>query len=207
MIRKVLFACVGMLVVTGAPAARAEMVTTEQALSEMSIGKKDAPVTILAFESLTCPHCATFHANAYPKLKKEYVDTGKVRIVFVDYPLNARAMVGSMLARCTGPERYVAMTEIMFKTQAEWAGIPDGKEFLNAMGRIGGMGGLTAEDVDKCLKDRVLYEGIRKRQMDAQKKYKIESTPTFIIGDKRIEGAQPFEQFEAILKPMVEKTQ
>ena len=211
MIRKVLFGLVAMaastIVLVGPFAVRAELASTEVALGEMSVGKKDAPVTILAFESLTCPHCASFHKGALPKLMKNYIEPGKVRIVFIDYPLGARAMVGSMLARCTGPERYFGMTEIMFKTQADWAGIRGRKEFFDAMRRIARMGGLSDEEFEKCMNNRELFNGIRKQQADAQKKHKINSTPTFVIGDKRIDGAQPFEAFDAVLKPMVEKKQ
>lgn len=184
-----------------APApVRAAMVSTEEALAEKSLGKKDAPITILAFESLTCPHCASFHSGAWPRIKKEYIDTGKARFVYSDFPLNDLAAVASMVARCTGKERYFGMIEMLFKTQETWA---RSKQPLKALGQIARMGGLSDKEFQACVRNDDLYRGIRARQREMHKKYKIESTPTFVINGKKIVGAQPFEEFDRLMKPML----
>lgn len=184
-----------------APApVRAAMVSTEEALAEKSLGKKDAPITILAFESLTCPHCASFHSGAWPRIKKEYIDTGKARFVYSDFPLNDLAAVASMVARCTGKERYFGMIEMLFKTQETWA---RSKQPLKALGQIARMGGLSDKEFQACVRNDALYRGIRARQREMNKKYKIERTPTFVINGKKIVGAQPFEEFDRLMKPMV----
>ena len=184
-----------------APApAQAAMVSTEEALAEKVLGKKDAPITILAFESLTCSHCASFHSGAWPRIKKEYIDTGKARYVYSDFPLDDLAAVAAMVARCTGKERYFGMIEILYKSQETWA---RSKEPLKALGRIGRMGGLSDQEFQACVRNDDLYRGIRARQREMQEKYKIESTPTFIINGKRIIGPQPFEEFDRLMKPMV----
>ena len=121
--------------------ANAEVATVEQALSEMSIGSADAPVTLHEYSSLTCPHCATFHAEALPQIKKNYVDTGKVRIVFHDFPLDNLALAAVALARCAGPKRNVEFFDMLYQTQADWSRSDQPQAALTA-GRNGvGSGG------------------------------------------------------------------
>lgn len=209
MIRNTLSAIAAlMLIALAATPARAEIVSTEKALSEMALGKKDAPVVIYAFESLTCPHCKSFHDNAYKQIKTKYVETGKVRIVFKDYPLNGQAFYGTLVARCLGPDRYVGMTDILFENQAQWAGF-GGDKFFQTLAQYARLAGMSDEDFKKCIGNKELIEGVQKAQKEYNDKYKIESTPTFIIGTpnkmdttdaKRIEGAQPFATFEAAIK-------
>ncbi|MEQ8695744.1 MAG: DsbA family protein [Bauldia litoralis] len=200
-----------MLIAVAAIPARAENVSTEKALGEMSLGKKDAPVVIYAFESLTCPHCKAFHDNAYKKIKTEYVDTGKVRIVFKDYPLNGQAFYGTLVARCLGPDRYVGMTEMLFENQAKWAGF-GGDKFFQTLAGYARLAGMTEADFKKCINDKALIDGVQAAQKEYNAKYKIQSTPTFVIGTpktidtdaaKRIEGAQSFEIFEGAIKSVL----
>ena len=185
-----------------APAARAEMVSTEQALGEMSLGKKDAPVTILAFESLTCPHCAAFHAGAYKQIRKEYIDTGKARIVYRDFPLDQRAFLASMMARCLGPAKYVTMIDTLFANQRSWAFV-GGNKFVATLGGYARLAGMTGAEFDKCIRDRKLAQGLFKQRQEDARKYNIRSTPTFIIGATRIEGAQPFDTFKKVIDPLI----
>lgn len=182
--------------------ARADIVSTEEALGEMSQGSKDAPVTILAFESLTCPHCASFHKGAYKKIKAEYIDTGKVRIVYRDFPLDQRAFIASMVARCLGPKGYVTMVNTLFENQNSWAFVP-GNRFVNTLGGYARLAGMSDADYQKCIRNRELAQGVFKMRQDAAKTYNIQSTPTFVIGNTRIEGAQPFEAFKKVIDPLV----
>ena len=178
-------------------------VTLKEALADKILGKPDAPITILAFESLTCPHCATFHRNTLPQLKKEYIDTGKAKMVFVDFPLDGRARLAAMLARCTGNERFFPVIELLFASQQQWATRPGIKEFMAELGRIGRFGGLDQAQFDSCMNSRELHDGIVSRQSEADKKYKIRSTPTFVINGQKVLGAQPFEVFDKVMKPLV----
>jgi len=175
-------------------------VTLEQALADKVLGKKDAPITILAFESLTCPHCASFHRNTLPQLKKEYIETGKAKLIFIDYPLDGRAMLASMLARCSGDERFFAIVEMLFGSQQTWGRAQD---VMGELGRIGRFGGMTEEEFKSCMANKALFDGIRKRQLAADKAHSIRSTPTFVINGKKLLGAQPFAEFDKIMKPMV----
>jgi protein-disulfide isomerase len=185
--------------------AAAAMADTTEALSEKVLGKADAPVTIQAFESLTCPHCAAFEKETMPEIKKEYIDTGKVKLVYNDYPLDGRALLAAMVARCAGDARYFGMIAILFGTQDSWAHAKTPEEFLAQLNKIARQGGLTDEEFSACTKNEALFNGIRERQQAADKKFNIDSTPTFLIGDQRIVGAQPFSEFKKIIDPMLPK--
>ena len=211
MIRKVLIG-LGLLMLAAAPQmaattaqAQAETFDMKAALGERSVGSKDAPVTILAFESLSCPHCAAFHAGAFPKIKKEYIDTGKVRIVFKDFPLNAPAFWASVMVRCMKPEQFLGMTEVLFEKQRVWLSAKSEKEFFDGLAQMGALAGLSREEFDKCRNNKPFVEGVLALRNAAEKQYKIQSTPTFIIGDKRIEGAESFAAFKAVIDPLLEK--
>jgi protein-disulfide isomerase len=190
------------LITALASPARAEMVSTEQALGEMSVGKKDAPVTIYAFESLTCPHCAAFHAGAYKQLRKVYIDTGKARIVYRDFPLDQRAFLASMVARCLGPAKYSTMIDTLFANQRTWAYV-SGNKFVATLGGYARLAGMTGAEYEKCIRDKKLAQGLFNQRRDAARMFNIRSTPTFIIGKTRIEGAQPFAAFKAVIDPLV----
>ena len=107
---------------------------------DMVVGSDDAPVTIIEYASMTCPHCADFHLNTYGKLKEAYIDTGKVRLVFREFPLDGLALQASMLARCAGPKRFFAFIDVLFTQQAGWARASDPMSALARIGRLGGVG-------------------------------------------------------------------
>lgn len=202
---KLLIFALPLLALAGLPAAAAEpmagRVTLKEAMADKVLGKKDAPITILAFESLTCGFCAAFHRNTLPQLKKEYIDTGKAKLVFIDYPLNGRAMLAAMLARCSGDDRFFAIVEMLFTSQSTWA---RSKDVMGELGRIGRFGGMTAEEFKSCMANKALFDGIRARQLAADKEHSIRSTPTFVINGKKLLGALPFTEFDKLMKPMVE---
>lgn len=195
------------LLLTLAP-ARAEIASVKEAMQEISYGKADAPIVIYAFESLSCPHCRQFHTGAWPKIKKEYVETGKVRFVLRDFPHNAQGFLGLLTARCMGPSRAKGMVEILFSNQSQWAFLGrDG--FYKALGRYARLGGMSDEDFKACLRSADIIKQIQANVKEAQTKYKINSVPGFLIGTlkqiengdaKRINGAQPFEVFDKVIK-------
>lgn len=199
------FTLAAAITLTAAQTGHAAAVDTTLALSERVLGDKNAPVTIQAFESLTCSHCAAFEKETLPEIKKTYIDTGKVKLVFNDFPLDGRAMLAAMVARCVAPERYFGMLNLLFMTQATWAAAKTPEAFLAQLNQVARQGGMTDEQFSACTKDEALFNGIRQRQEAADKQYDINSTPTFVIGDKRIVGAQPFAEFKKIIDPMLPK--
>lgn len=169
-------------------------------MSERILGKADAPVTIIEFASLTCPHCKDFEINTLPKLKAAYIDTGKVKLIYRDFPLDGRALLAAMVARCAPKDRYFAFLGALFRGQDTWARAQDP---LQALGQVARVGGMSQADFDACIKNEALFEAIKKDAAEAQSQYKIESTPTFIINGKKMDGAHSFESFEATIKPLL----
>jgi len=183
-----------------APAAKTAPI--EIGADEFIIGDAKAPVTIIEYASLTCPHCANFHVNILPKLKKSYIDTGKARLVYRDFPLDRLALSGSMMARCAGRERYLGFIDTMFRKQASWKAA---KDQLKALARIGLLGGISQKDFDACMKNKALEDQVMAMRLDAQNKFAIDSTPSFIINGKKYPGVVNFAGFEKILEPLLKQ--
>ena len=131
-------------------------VSAEAFVEEAVLGAADAPVTVIEYASMTCPHCAQFHAKAMPALKDEYIAKGKVRLVYRDFPLDAMALKAAMVARCGGEDRYFAFVDVIYGQQARWARSPDPVAALKQLVQIGG---LRAGEVDACLADKALEDG------------------------------------------------
>lgn len=201
-----------------APAlSRAAMLSNEELTAEMVLGDEAAPVTIYAYESLTCPHCAAFHRETLPKLKEQYIDSGKVKLVLRDNPLDGLSFRAHMLARCTGKDKYFSVIEVLFANRSP---IPDGQakpagyspqlvwtrpgEELRVLALIGRMTGLSQDDFDACMSNQELAKYIVRGIEEGSKSYGVQSTPTFVIdGKKQIVGAQPIEEFDKVLKPLL----
>ncbi len=182
--------------------ARAAIVSDEEAKAEMGLGKADAPVTMIEYSSLGCPHCAAFHLETLPQIKKDYIDTGKVRLVFRDFPLGTPALAASMIARCAGPKKFFGFIEIMFRSQPQWS---RSQNPMQALTKVARFGGLSGDDVQACLKRQTLLDHIRKIAEVGQNTHKVTSTPFFIIGDQTVSGAQPFDAFKKVLDKALSK--
>jgi len=179
-----------------AGSAQAQMASIEDALGELSIGSPDAPVTLHEYSSLTCPHCASFHTGALTEIKKNFVDTGKVRVVFHDFPLDNLALAGIALARCAGPERNVDFFDMLYQTQANWSGSDQPLQALTALARFYG---LSADDVMTCLSSDELLQTIQANRDRDSDLYGIQSTPSFMLEGKKIVGSMSYEDFEDVL--------
>ena len=163
----------------------------------LSIGSPDAKVTIKVFSSLTCPHCANFHTSTYEKLKKEYIDTGLVKFEHHPFPLDLAALNAEVIVRCQNniAKKFDLLTEVYDK-QKTWAVGSDIKRINELIKKVGLNFGLSNEKMDKCLKDERVQDEILEQRIEAQKKYKIESTPTIIINEKKYSGKIDYKQFK-----------
>ena len=168
-------------------------------LPEKALGKEDAPVTIVEYASMTCPHCAHFHETTLPELKKKYIDTGKARLVFREFPFDPRAEAGFMLARCSN-DNYFAMVEVLFKQQQTWATVDDAKA---ALLQIAKLAGFSQESFEACLTNQKLLEDVRAVSQRGSKDFGVDSTPTFFINGNRYPGALSIEQMSAIIDGML----
>jgi protein-disulfide isomerase len=188
--------------ITEAVAQSAPDVAKPVSLPEMALGPTGASVTITEYASMTCPHCAAFNEVVFPKIKSEYIDSGKVRYVFREFPLDAKAAAGSMLARCIAkddPNKYFAVVDLLFKQQNDWAM----KSTTDTLTRIGKQAGLSQQAVQDCLADQALLDKIVADQKYASEVLKVDSTPTFFINGERIRGEASFEEFDKRLKPLL----
>jgi protein-disulfide isomerase len=167
---------------------------------EQILGDPQAPVTIIEYASLTCPHCAQFHTEVLPGLKERYIVPGKVRMIYRDFPLDERALTAAALAHCAGPDRYFSFLDVLFQTQASWAQADD---YVAALKRLGKLGGLSEEQMDACLADQELTDGILRTRLDGQNEHQIGSTPTFIIDGQAYVGARDIEEFGKLIDPLV----
>jgi len=169
------------------------------ALPDKSMGKEDAPVTIVEYASMTCPHCAHFNDTTFPDLKKKYIDTGKVRYILREFPFDPRAEAGFMLARCAG-DNYFPMVDVLFKQQEQWAA---GNNTKDALLQISRLAGFTQESFNACLTDQKLLDQVRAVQKRGADEFKVDSTPTFFINGKTYKGAMSIAEMSAIIDPLL----
>ena len=167
---------------------------------DLALGDPDAPVTVIEFFSLTCPHCERFHKNVYNRLKPDYVDAGKVRFVFRDFPLNAPALQAAVLAHCAGRDRYFAFVDVLFQTFDDWATSGD---YTDKLAQIGELGGVSRERFDECLADQDLENAIFQSIQSAQAEYEVNSTPTLVVNGEKYEGRMTFEAFAAHIDRLI----
>jgi protein-disulfide isomerase len=170
---------------------------------DMVMGKADAPVTVIEYASVTCSHCARFNEEVFPAFKAKYVDTGQVKYVFREFltaPVEVAA-AGFLLARCAGDEKYFGVIDAIFHSQAElFQGDPRAVLF-----RIGQSAGLNDQQISACIQDEKTLEALRQRVDNAVKVQGINSTPTFLVGDQKLEGEQTLAQLDAAIQPLLKK--
>lgn len=168
-------------------------------LQDMVLGKADAPITIIEYASLTCPHCASFHTATLPEIKKEFIDTGKARLIYRDFPLDQVAFMGAITARCAGPEKYFTYLDVLFAQQRQWASAQDPAAALKQIARLGGM---PSEQFDKCLGDKALGDYILAQRLEGNQKFNVNSTPTLIINGKVEQGATALDELRKKLNAL-----
>ncbi|RUY27884.1 DsbA family protein [Mesorhizobium sp. M7A.F.Ca.CA.004.12.1.1] len=169
------------------------------ALPDKQLGKDDAKVTIVEYASMTCPHCAHFAETTFPDLKTKYIDTGKARYILREFPFDPSAEAGFMLARCA-KDNYYPMVDVLFRQQANWAGVQNTKD---ALLQISKLAGFTQESFEACLTDQKLLDDVRSVQKRGANEFKVDSTPTFFINGKTYKGAMSIEEMSAIIDPLL----
>jgi len=183
--------------VVEAPEPEATFSNVTIADDEAVLGKKDAPVTIVEYASFTCPHCAQFHNSVLPAIKSEFIETGKVRLVYRDFPLDQMAFAASRVARCAGPDRYFPFVDAFFSSQSKWAA--DANPMV-ALSRIARLGGMSQADFEGCLKKQDVANKVLAQRLDADKTYGVRSTPTIIINGDLYSGGLAVDQLRAVIK-------
>lgn len=184
--------------------SHARVVDIAKSMKEMTVGKEDAPLTIIEYVSLGCSHCASFHHESYPNLKKDFIDTGKVKLVFRDFPLGTPALAATMIARCSGPQRYFGFVDIFFRSQSQWS---QTNNPLDALIKVARFGGMTPSDVKTCVNNQDLLTRIQKQKQNAYEEHGVNATPYFVIGTKKLSGGIPYSEFKKIVETELKKVQ
>lgn len=187
------------------PPRRTVNVTEEEllkagSLPDLALGKADAPVTIVEYASMTCSHCASFHNTVLPVLKEKYIDTGKVRLIFREFPLDERAALASMMARCAGGDKALPLISMLFSKQDEWAAAKN--DFLPKLFKFGQQVGFTKQSFDQCRQDEKLIKEIIAVRDRGNTSFGVNQTPTFFVNGKKMDGGS-IEDFDKALAPLV----
>ena len=168
-------------------------------LGEVAMGADNAPVTIIEYASMTCPHCANFSINTFPALKEKYIDTGKVRFIFREFPFDPIAAGAFMLARCAGNDKFFAVVDLLFHTQRTWAVDKPLAPLLATVKQAG----FTEETFKSCLANQKMLDGIEWVRNRASDKFKVDSTPTFFINGQKYAGAMSLDEMEKLIQPLL----
>ncbi|WP_348652506.1 DsbA family protein [Rhizobium sp. BG4] len=180
-------------------AAAEDDLMTPGPLPEKAFGDEKAPVTVVEYLSMTCPHCRNFHTEMWPEIKKQYVDTGKVRFIFREFPFDPRSTAAFMLARCVGEDKWYPAVDLLFRQQEKWAAAQDGRQALQSTMAITGMG---QKEFESCLTDQALLDKVS-AVANKGKALGVDSTPTFFINGKKYAGALPVAEFAKIVDPLL----
>ena len=183
--------------------AMAAISDNNDAMKEMVLGNQEAKITVIEYASLGCPHCAQFHSGTYQDVKKNYIDTGKIKFIFRDFPLGTPALAASMISRCSGSAKYFGMIDIFFQGQKQWS---QAENPMTALKKIARFGGMSATDVDDCLQNQELLDYIQNTARDGGEKHKINSTPSFVIDGETHSGGLPYADFKKLLDKALNKS-
>ncbi len=167
------------------------------------LGPADAPITIIEYSSLTCPHCAVLHRDALPKIKETWIAEGKARLVFRHFPLDAMALRAAAVADCIEGDRFFGFLDLLFKSQKRWAKSNPPLKVLGQMARLAGM---SQEKFESCVADEAQMDRILARRQDGVQTYDVKSTPTLIINGRKVEGARDFDYLEKIFEEIASES-
>ncbi len=174
------------LSLVGAATAQEAEVDTST-IVEMVVGAEDAPVTLIEYASYTCVHCANFHKEVYPQIKADYIDTGKVKLIYREVYFDRYGLWASMIARCGGPEKFFGISDLIYKGQSDWTRAGGASEVIDALRKIGAVAGLDKDTVEACLQDGAKAQTLVSWYQENAEEHGIESTPSFILNGTKIE--------------------
>ena len=176
------------------------IVDTIEALENKSIGKEEAPIQMIEFASLTCGHCARFHNEVFPKIKKNYIDNGKIFFTYHDFPLDKFALKASVIARCSGNKKYFSFLKVLYKKQKDWTSSQDP---FKSLLKIAKLGGLKNDEIKVCVGNKSIEDGILKKRLNSTKEFEIKATPTIYINGKKYNGDLTFEALKLKLDSLI----
>lgn len=179
-------------------AQAAEQMPEGRVLPDIALGEANAPLTIVEYASFTCPHCAAFHGENLPKLKAEYIDTGKVRFIQRDVYFDAVGLWAGILARCGGDEKYYPVADMLFDEQKTWLDAKTGDEIAANLRKIGAKAGMTPDQMDACWADKQKVADLVATFQKHATEDKIDGTPSFVIGGEKVQN-QPWEDMKKII--------
>jgi protein-disulfide isomerase len=171
--------------------------------SYVVLGQNKAPVKIKIFSSLTCPHCAHFHINVVPKIKKKYIETGKVQLIFIDFPLDQIAFNASKLLHCLDQKKQILFLDTIYETQNKWAAGSSVDDINKRLKEIGISFGIKSNQFDRCLIDESVSDKILNGRIDAHSKYSIDATPTIVINEEKLDGTSNFKNIEKKIEKLI----
>ncbi|WP_170364889.1 DsbA family protein [Ruegeria arenilitoris] len=166
---------------------------------EMVQGAEDAPVEIIEYASYTCPHCANFHQGPYKQLKKEYIDTGKVKFIYREVYFDRYGIWASMVARCGGPEKFFGITDLIYEGQSEWTRAGGPAEIVEELRKIGRLAGLSNDQLEACLQDGTKAQTLVAWYQKNAEKDGIQATPSFVVNGKKVDN-QSYDEFKALIE-------
>jgi protein-disulfide isomerase len=193
-------ALAGTATVAGAALADADAAKLAEpsAIGDMTMGPDNAKVTVIEYASASCPHCANFYKTTFPELKKQYIDTGKIRFIFREFPHNDPALAAFMLARCAPKDKYFPLIDTFFTTQESWLQSP-----AEGLFKIAQLAGFTKASFDACLKNEDVAKGIIAVRDKAENEFGVTGIPTFFINGKVLNGETTIDQFKGIIDPLL----
>jgi protein-disulfide isomerase len=203
--RHFLIALGALMLIYPALSARAQTVNVADLMApgplpDRALGAEKASVTVVEYASMTCSHCAKFHTTVYPDFKKKYIDTGKVRFILREFPLDPIATGAFSLARCLPEDKYYPMVEVLFEQQKNWAFVPDPPKALLSIAK---QAGFTEQSFEACLTDQKLSQAIEESARRANEKFGVSGTPTFFINGQMLRGEATLEALSKVIDPMI----
>ncbi len=188
--RKLFFALIICFLLFNDRIAESRIVDTIEALQEKKIGDESAKIEMIEFASLTCGHCAKFHNEVFPKIKKEFIDKGIVNFIYKDFPLDKFALKASVIARCSGNDRFFSFLKVLYNKQKDWTRTQDP---FKSLLKIAKLGGLKNDEIKVCVGNKSIEDGILKQRLSSSKKFDITATPTIYFNGQKYDGDLSFE--------------
>ncbi len=176
------------------------IVDTIEALEEKKIGNETASIKMVEFASLTCGHCAKFHNEVFPIIKKQYIDTGKINFTYRDFPLDKFALKASVIARCSGNDRFFSFLKVLYNKQKDWTRTDDP---FRSLLKIAKLGGLKNDEIKVCVGNKSIEDGILKQRLSSSKRFDIRATPTIYFNDEKYEGDLTFEALKLKIESLL----